>query len=95
MAVTEKQLQELERVIAAAPPGPYTPSGRPPNYFGFHYRFGGGIHQVGIGGDLLPSLVHFILAAADQLPELVTEVRRLQAENARLRNQVSDLKGSN
>lgn len=82
--MTAIDLDQLEAVYLAAPPGPYQPLGRPPRYFGLCYKANGGTHSVGGDGSIQPALVDFLLAAHTAVPQLIAEVRRLQAEVAAL-----------
>lgn len=89
-------LDELERLLAAATPGEWvTGCG-----FERNYLYGGGAHLACIGGsedyeindDGSPNEADnnaaLIVAARNSFPALLTEIRELRAENARLKEDV-------
>lgn len=84
--ITEAQLDELEQVLANAPPGPWLPDGSPSAPYGWRYAHRGSIYSAGGDGSLHPQVVLFILAAVEHMPSLIQEVRRLTAEVERLTN---------
>lgn len=77
-------LDQLEAVYLAAPPGPYQPAGKPPRPYGIFYKSNGATYSVGGDGSIHPSLVNFLLAAHTAVPQLIAEVRRLQGQVAAL-----------
>lgn len=97
MTTSGFDIDELERLLAAATPGEWvTGCG-----FERNYLYGGGAHLACIGGsedyeindDGSPNEADnnadLIAAARNSLPAILTEIRELRAENARLREVAS------
>lgn len=95
-----KRLEELEALANAATPGPWTIDQNDKDqyadlntskhkgniiWYGFARCFGQKENPI-LGTEYMMANAALIAASRTAIPELISEVRRLQAENAKLKN---------